>query len=716
MAVNVGINLGNPTKVNAQVGPLQVGLQIGSTATPSGGSGAGATQNPSGTTTGGQPVNVQGNGKGYTGGGNGDPQPTKGNEPPWAHGNNTNQPQLHNNQPPGIPNQAIGAPTPGPPPGSTPNENFGMVVGADGNPLPLQTSTLQGQTQTAAAPPTPDAGGAPANTGGGAQGGLGQLVNGGLTNPTTLLQNTGLGIGAQVNTGSGQGVSLNSGINLNLGISLPTNVGAQVNLGPAQVQLSIGDPQPGRGNEPPWAHHNRASVNLDTGIQANLGGGSVNGQLRADVTLSQPSSAYPSSQTPNVSVTLEASAGTSYLTGQSAGNDLPPMTRQILDQVSQSVGQGAVQDFVSRGGQAANHLVGQIVRQANQSFAQAATQPFAQAPVAQHLANELASAVQIVRHFTRLEQTGGSIVQGARDAALNMMSRCFCEGSYAPWTSRLSAQELLRDLRSGALLYPVDLNNPFPLTGNLRISREMAELLRVLEAIAMNFAPSKNGALPYNINLLMQWLGIDEELARLLFLGLPNLPGRVARLEILNLVMALEGLLANRQGFPLLTVDGQPVRLNHLLWFNPLGGLLNPSLLGLNPLEHVTPSSSTLVVYGFDAVFSLIGFDGRSLKMPHYAAIQAEVNGSKSEGMFGHPPMSEGWMRAIIERLKDAVSVEQNLLGEHLEEALTDGRMHLVLMRGEAENGVAVPDSYDFSLADAAPSRRFPAKPQLAFA
>jgi hypothetical protein len=530
------------------------------------------------------------------------------------------------------------------------------------------------------------------------------------------LPNTGLGIGAQVNRGAGQGISLSAGINLNLGVNPTGNVGAQLNLGPAQVQLSIGDPQPGRGNEPPWAHHNRASLNLDAGIQANLGGGNRYGQLRAEATVSQSSPAYPASPSPNLSVGLEARAGTSYLTGQSAGNDLPPMTRQILDQVNQSVGQRAVQDFISRGGEAANHLVGQIVRQANQSFAQAATQSVAQAPVAQHLANELASAVQIVRHFARLEQTGGPIVQSARDAALQMMSRCFSDGIYAPWTSRVSAQDLLRDLRSGALLYPVDLNNPFPLTGNLRVSREMAELLRVLEAIAMNFAPGKNSALPHNINLLLQWLGIDEEMARLLFLGLPNLPGRVARLEILNQLMALEGLLANRQGFPLLTVDGQPVRLNHLLWFNALGGLMNPSLLGLNPLEHVTPSSSTLVVYGFDAVFSLIGFDGRSLKMPHYAAIQAEVNGSKSEGMFGHAPMSEGWMRAIIERLKDAVSVEQNLLGEHLEEALTDGRMHLVLMRGEVENGVAVPDSYDLSLADAATTRRYPAKPQLAFA
>jgi hypothetical protein len=707
MAVNVGVNVSNPTKINAQVGPLQVGLQIGSQTTPAGASGAAASQNPANLTAGDQTVNVPGDGKGYSGGSSASQAP-QGNQPPWAAGGDAVGPQ--GGQPP---YEQIGNPTPDPAWGSANKDNFGVIIGADGNPLTGQPPASPEQAQTGAAPPNLNPGGAPADTGVGLQGGQPEAGSGGLPGPPTAMPNRGLGIGAQLQTGLGQGVSQNLGINLNLGANPAVNLGVQVNLGPAQLQAGIGDPQPGRGNEPPWAHHNRASLNLETGIQANPGRGNAYGRLRAETPLTQSSPNPTASQSPGISLDLQAEAGRAYLTGQSSGNDLRPVTRQILDQVNQSLGQTAVRDFVNRGGQEASQLVGQIVRQANQAFAQA-PQSFAQAPAAQHLANELMSAVQIVRHFTRLEQAGGSIVQSARDAALATLNRCFSEGIYAPWMNRMSAQELLRDLRAGAFLYPADLNNPFPLTGNLLVSREMAELLRVLEAIAMNLASSRQEGLPYNINLLMQWLGIDEELARLLFLGLPALPGRIGRLEMVNLLMALEGLLANRQGFPLLTVDGQPVRLNHLLWFNQLGGLLNHSQLGFNPLERLTPSSSTLVVYGFDAVFSLVGFDGRSLKLPHYAAIQAEVNGSKSEGMFGHPPMSEGWMRAIIERLKDAAATEQNLLGEHLEEALSDGRMHLVLMRGEVENGVAVADSFHLSLADPATSRRHQAAASLA--
>jgi hypothetical protein len=103
---------------------------------------------------------------------------------------------------------------------------------------------------------------------------------------------------------------------------------------------------------------------------------------------------------------------------------------------------------------------------------------------------------------------------------------------------------------------------------------------------------------------------------------------------------------------------------------------------------------SPLLIYGFDAVYSLIGFDGRTLNRPHFAAVQAQVNGSELDWVYGQPPLSEGWMRALIERLKDSGQADHNLLGEMLEEALADGRFHAALVGATVSVGEAEPDTF----------------------
>jgi hypothetical protein len=90
-----------------------------------------------------------------------------------------------------------------------------------------------------------------------------------------------------------------------------------------------------------------------------------------------------------------------------------------------------------------------------------------------------------------------------------------------------------------------------------------------------------------------------------------------------------------------------------------------------------------------NAIFSLVASDGRPLALPIFMAIQAQVNGSRPECLFGQPPLSEGWMRALIERLKDSAQRQQNALGERLEVALTDGRFHWESLRGSVEDGTA---------------------------
>jgi hypothetical protein len=159
---------------------------------------------------------------------------------------------------------------------------------------------------------------------------------------------------------------------------------------------------------------------------------------------------------------------------------------------------------------------------------------------------------------------------------------------------------------------------------------------------------------------------------------------------MVRLLAALSGPLVDADGRMLLAKDGTPLKPGQLLWLNTIGGLPGSAFTGDPFPTHLSP----LIVFGFDALYTLIGFDGRTLARPHFAAVQAQINNSELEWVYGQPPLTEGWMRALIERLKDAAAPAQNLLGEMLEEALVDGRFHAVLVQGSVAEGESVSGSF----------------------
>jgi hypothetical protein len=232
-------------------------------------------------------------------------------------------------------------------------------------------------------------------------------------------------------------------------------------------------------------------------------------------------------------------------------------------------------------------------------------------------------------------------------------------------------------------------------TEELLIQMQLAALMRALEAQA-SFAGF--GILPdidpQLLNAVMKLLGIDEATARLLLAPGPQLPGRAAKLELIAFLALLGGSLLDAKGKPLLTLDGHPLKPGELLWFSPLGGLFETTAF-----DRHGSKVAAFAGPGFDAIFSLIGFDGRALPMPRFLAVQAHANGSSPEWLFGQVPFSEGWVRALIERLKDAASPKRNALGERLEEALSDGRFYLGMFKGRVADGRALPDTFDLSLA-----------------
>jgi hypothetical protein len=165
------------------------------------------------------------------------------------------------------------------------------------------------------------------------------------------------------------------------------------------------------------------------------------------------------------------------------------------------------------------------------------------------------------------------------------------------------------------------------------------------------------------------------------------------RIEVLRLAAALNGILTDSAGRPLIMADGAPLKLGELLWFN----VRPEALVDLWPGERFsTRFYPALLQGGFDAVYSLMGFDGRSLSLPHFIAIQSQINSSEFEWLFGQSPLSEGWLRAMIEFLKDSISFDHNVLGEMLEEAVTNGRFHFAVMRGTVDEGRAVAGSFNF--------------------
>ena len=383
-----------------------------------------------------------------------------------------------------------------------------------------------------------------------------------------------------------------------------------------------------------------------------------------------------------------AAAAVDYLSGASDGQDLPPEIRRALDQVLDAVGREAAREFIERGGERAAGFVERLISQALRapdpapgSLASGSLAPGSGAPdgaATRQAVDELIHVIRVGQFFARLEPAGGDPARRAEGLVWHVLS----DKGAAPGAA--NAAELLRDLRSGAILAPRESGGPFPLSGRARAVSEMLGLTRTLEAMIVASVREATGE------------GVGARPAE----AGPALPGRAGRNEIPSFVLRHDGLLTDAGGRPLQAADGTPVKLGELLWLSTAGGLLGAAAES----RVLTAQISPLLVYGFDALYAVIGFDGRSLSPPRYWGLQVEVNGSAPEWTYGQPPLSEGWARALIERLKDAAAAELNLLGETLEEALADGRLEFAVVRGTVENGEAVPTSFQLADSHARPA------------
>ncbi|MET0621785.1 MAG: hypothetical protein ABW250_02285 [Pyrinomonadaceae bacterium] len=422
-----------------------------------------------------------------------------------------------------------------------------------------------------------------------------------------------------------------------------------------------------------------------------------------------------------------------YLRGGAGGEHVPRELRQVLDGASRLLGSDLVNALERRGpsngGEHAvrfvEHALARVARSLGR-VSEAGGAASANVPPRVHgeAVGELLAATLLDKYFRKAEAAGGRVVaqaeallarllygdggnQGGRRPAPGGFDVPHRPGPELPAPHPL---EVLRDLQAGAFR-PTEVSHaPFPLTGRALVATEMMELMRTLDAVERVtrellatmqgagaqvsglFAAGEGDEAPLLalLRALSGTPGGAETLDELLALLPPGLPGRTARLEIPRLVAALGGVLVDADGRALVTKDGVPLKLEQLMWLGSLGGVMTGSASAESFPVHLSP----LLIYGFDAVYSLIGFDGRTLNPPHFAAVQAQVNGSELEWVFGQPPLSEGWMRALIERLKDSATADHNLLGEMLEEALAEGRFHAALVGGTVSEGEAQPDTF----------------------
>jgi hypothetical protein len=378
-----------------------------------------------------------------------------------------------------------------------------------------------------------------------------------------------------------------------------------------------------------------------------------------------------------------------YLGGHKAGDALPADTRQVLNQVLDTAGAQSTSAFIERGGEPARQFLDQVIANASQTADRWGGANLLPAAARQQVVNELTSAIQLDRHFANLEAVASHTVAAARAAALGLLAADAAR-QLNNSGSRASAAELLRDLRSGAFMPSALFDRPRTLTEAAAVSREMMALLRALEALLAGPTLGLGSTTLAALMKLIANYGMSEQLAGLLLNPGPALPGIAGRFELLRLLALLNGQLLDAKGNPMIKAEGMALKLDEMLWFSLLGGLI-----------HATPDESRfaarlspLLLYGFDAIFSLVGVDGRALALPRYLAVQVQVNSGKAQSAFGQAPFSEGWIRALIERLKDAALPEHNFLGGQLEEALTDERFFLATLGGRVEAGQAVPGTF----------------------
>lgn len=418
-----------------------------------------------------------------------------------------------------------------------------------------------------------------------------------------------------------------------------------------------------------------------------------------------------------------------YLRGDAGGAHLPHELRQVLDSSSRLLGtdllaalerQGASGD----GKHAVKILEHALARVARTLERVAETGGAAASNVTPRVfgeaVGELLAATMLDKYFRRAESTGARVVAQAEAALARLLyGDGRGEGGGRPGVYELPRRpelpaphplEVLRDLQAGAFRPAEVSQSPFPLSGRALVATELMEMMRTLDAVdlvtrellaaarggastlpALGLGEGEEAPLLALLRVLAGTAGGVDALDELLALLTPTMPGRAARLEIPRLVAALGGVLTDAEGHAFVTKDGMPLKLDQLMWMGSLGGVLKSVVAGA---DSFPVRLSPLLIYGFDAVYSLIGFDGRTLNPPHFAAVQAQVNGSEMEWVFGQPPLSEGWMRALIERLKDSAQADHNLLGEMLEEALADGRFHAALVGGTVSEGEAAADTF----------------------